>query len=213
MISLSTEVLLAPSATAQTLEEKDMLVVIIPTNGSEAVWHRDLHRIGSPQNQQEEGQRAKELGNTRSLGPHHVRAVEGDVPDDDQVRDDGNGEPAPLLSSAMMAHSREQTAEEHDDIREDGHEGVGAVDAGEQAQLEQQEGGGQGPVDIASPVDLAADLVEGVGDAVAVLIANARAAEVVARVARRHGEVRERADDGDERRDDVEDTLRGGHVP
>lgn len=127
------------------------------------------------------------------------------MPDDDEVGEARNGIPAPLLGSALAAEGGEQTGEDHDDISGNGHQDVGTVEAGQQTEVKKKERGGQGPVDIASPVDLAVDLGEGVWDVVELLAHN----DLVDRdsVASCHGKVGEGGSDEDQGGDDVVETT------
>lgn len=204
MISLSTLILRAPSATAQILETSQQFTFV----GRGEVY---IHGIHSPQGKGKDSHPCKQLANPDPLGFRHAGAMQRDMPDDKEVRDAGDGVPPPLLGGTGGAKGGEQAAQDHNDVGGDGHQGVRAVDASEEAQVEEQEGRRQGPVDVAGPVDLAADLVEGVWD---VLVGVPHGDAVVGDgLPRGEGEVRERGDDGRQGRCDVEDAFGDGHVP
>lgn len=170
-----------------------------------------LHGVGGPEDEGEQGQGAKQLGDLVALGLDGVAAGQGDVPDDKDVGDARDGVPAPLLAALLGSVGGKQTGQDHDEIGADGHDGVGTVDAGEQAEVEQQERGGDGPVDVAGVVCLTADLVDGVGN-LAVAVLHGGAVQVDA-VAVGHAEVGQRGGDGDHGGDIVVETLRDGDVP
>merc|ERR1712087_59285 len=137
--------------------------------------------------------------------------VVGELPDDDEVSNAGNGVPAPLLRGALSAVGGEETGQDHDQVSDDGDQDAAAVHASEQAQVEQQERGGDGPVDVTGVVDLTVDVVGGVRD---VLVRLALHNVVVASaVAAGHGEVGQSSGDGDQRSDNVIQTLRHRHAP
>jgi hypothetical protein len=127
------------------------------------------------------------------------------VPDNEDVGNAGNGVPAPLLGSALLAESSEQTSEDHDEISDDGHDDVSTRHASQKTEIEEQEGSGQGPVNVTGPEDLAVHLVEGVWDVV-VLLADGDLLDGDT-VAGGHGEVGERSEDGDHGSDGVVEAL------
>jgi len=133
------------------------------------------------------------------------------VPDDEEVGHTGNGVPAPLLRRALVAKGGKQAGEHHDEVGTDGHERVCAIQASQQAKIKQEQRCGDGPVDIAGPVDGPAHDVVRVRH-LAVLVARPRAV-VLGPVARGHGKVRQRRHDSDARRDDVVEAPRRRHVP
>lgn len=106
----------------------------------------------------------------------------------------------------LAAESSEETSQDHDHIRQDGNQDVGTTEISEKREVKQQQRGRQAPVDIASPVDLAVDvLVRGWN--MVVLLADA---DVVVRDAHAgcHGEVGNGGDDGDHGSNDMVETLR-----
>lgn len=147
--------------------------------------------------------------------------MQRNVPYDKDVRDAPDGVPAPPLHSTFFTVRGEQTREDHDEVGDDGHERVRAVDAGEQAQVQQEQRRGNAPVDVARPEDLAAHVMVRIRHArglpvtvaAAVVVVGDGGAVVRGGVARGHGEVRHRGREGDERGHDVVEALLHGHVP
>lgn len=104
-----------------------------------------------------------------------------------------------------MAVSGEETGDDHDQVGGDGHEDVATVKTGEKAKVEQKERSGERPVDVTSPVDLAVDILGGVGN-VLVLLADLDVV-VVDTHASGHTEVGDGGNDGDEAGDDMVETA------
>jgi hypothetical protein len=175
------------------------------------VFRKYLHRVDGPDDKSEASDRGKELANLATLGHGVGAAVDGEHPDDNEVGNAGNGVPAPLLRSALVAVSGEETSQNHDDISNDGQKDVATAETGEHGQIEEEERGGQAPVDVTGPVDLAVDIVGGVRD-VAVRVSDGGAV-VADTVAGGHGEVGQRSKGDDESGDDVVDTLGDGDSP
>lgn len=131
--------------------------------------------------------------------------MDGQVPDDDQVGNAGNGVPSPLLGGALSAVSGEETGQDHDEIGNDGHEDLSAVETREQAEVDKQERCGDAPVDVAGPVDLAVDGGLCVWDVV-VLLGDWDLVEVDA-ITGGHGEVGDGCGHDDKCRNDVVEAL------
>lgn len=104
------------------------------------------HRVGSPENEGEKTQGAEQLDDLSALGLDHFGSMESNVPDDKNVGDACNGVPAPLLGIALTAICRKQPGEDHDNISNNGHQCVSTIDASQQAQVEQEERRGYGPL-------------------------------------------------------------------
>lgn len=170
-----------------------------------------LHWVGGPDDKGEETERAEQLDDLGALGLDCLGAMDGNVPDDEDVRDQGDGVPAPALGRVLTAVGGEKTGEDHDEIGGDGHEGVGTIDTGQQGQVEQDEGRGDGQVDVTGEGDLAADVVEGIRDVV-VVVPDLDAVQAGA-MAGGQAKVGQSTRDGDQGGDDVVDTLRDGDVP
>jgi hypothetical protein len=174
-------------------------------------FERYLHRVDGPDDKSEASDRGKELANLATLGHGVGAAVNGEHPDDNEVGNAGNGVPAPLLRGALTAVSGEETGKNHDDIGNNGQKDVATAETGEHGQIEEEERGGQAPVDVTGPVDLAVDIVGGVRD-VAVRVSDSGAV-VADAVAGGHGEVGQRSKSDDESGDNVVDTLGDGDGP
>lgn len=137
--------------------------------------------------------------------------MDRDVPDGEEISNAANGIPSPFLSSVRMANSSKETREDHNDIRHHSHDGMCSINTSQQTKLENQDGGRDGPVHKASPVDLAAHIVERIRN-VLVVISNADAVKG-GRMPGGHGKVCERGDDGGQGGEEVEDATLDGHVP
>lgn len=163
------------------------------------------HRVGSPEDEGEASEGAEQGADLVALAHGHGTAVNCKVPDDKEVRNAGNGIPAPLLGSALTAESGKETGQDHDEVGDDGQQGVATAKAGEQAKVEEEEGCGQAPVDVAGPVDLAEDVLERVGN---VLVGLGDDNVVVAdAVTSGHGKVGDGSSHDDQGGDDVVETL------
>ena len=137
--------------------------------------------------------------------------MESNMPDDEDVRNAANHVPAPFLSGVLLAERREEAGEDHDEIGNNGHESVCTVNPGKQAEVEQQERRGDGPVDVPSVEDLATVQVMRARQFAMVVLDLDTA--VAGGMARCHREIGERRGDGDESCDDVIETAGHGHVP
>jgi len=99
----------------------------------------------------------------------------------------------------------EETQENHEDICDNGNEDVGSVQAGEEGQVEEEEWGGNAPVDVTGPEDLSVDvhgdiwgvLVDGLYDGVREGVS----------ITGGHGEVGDGREGGDQSSEDVEKPL------
>jgi len=123
------------------------------------------------------------------------------VPDDDEEADACNCVPAPFLAFGSTICS-EQTSQDHDEISEDSHEDVCTIQASEKRQIEEEERSGQAPVNIASPVHLAEDVVVGAWDSVLMSLSLVDVVPVDATLGG-HAEVGDGSNDCDQGSDDV----------
>lgn len=137
--------------------------------------------------------------------------MDRDVPDGEEIGNAADSIPSPFLSSMRMADSSKKTREHHDDIRHHGHDGMSSINTSHQAKLEDENRSRDGPVHKASPVDLTAHVVEGIGN-VLVVVSNTCAVKS-GRVPGGHGKVCERRDDGGQGGEEVEDAPLDGDVP
>ena len=95
--------------------------------------------------------------------------MKGQVPDDDEVGETGNGVVSPLGWVVLSAESSKETGQDHDNVSNDSQKGVSTVEASEEAEIEEKKRGGDGPVDVTSPVNLAVDVLGGVRDVLVLL--------------------------------------------
>ena len=133
-----------------------------------------------------------------------------ELPDNNEVGNTGNGVPAPLLGGLLRAEGSEETSENHDDVCNNGDQDVGTGKTSEKSKVEEQKRGGDGPVDVTGPVDLAVDVVLGGGDVLVVLLLGG--VVVADTVAAGHGEVGESGEGDNEGGQDVVQTLGLGRV-
>lgn len=175
------------------------------------VFENNLHRVDGPDDKSEASNGSKELANLTALSHGVGAAVNGEHPDDNEVGNAGNGVPAPLLGSALTAEGGEETGQNHDNIGNNSQKDVATAETGKQSQVKEEERGGQAPVDVTSPVDLAVDVVGGVRD-VAVGVSDSGAV-VADAVASGHGEVGQRSKGDNESGDNVVETLGNGSSP
>lgn len=91
------------------------------------------------------------------------------MPDDDKVSDASNGVPSPLLCGGCAVGS-EQTGDDHDQISNNGHEHGATVHARQEHKIDEKKRGGDRPINVTSPVDLAVDIVVCWWDAFAVVL-------------------------------------------
>jgi len=170
----------------------------------------NLHGVDGPDDKSEATNGSEEVANLATLGGGSVAAVEGELPDDDEVGNASNGVPAPLLRGLLRAERGEETSEDHDDVGNNGDQDVGTGKTSEQGKVEEQERGGDGPVNVTGPVDLAVDVVLGGRDVLVVLLLGG--VVVADTVAAGHGEVGESGEGDNEGGQDVIQTLGLGYV-
>jgi hypothetical protein len=165
----------------------------------------NLHGVDSPDDEGEATNGSEEVANLATLGGGGVAAVVDELPDNDEVGNAGNGVPAPLLGGLLRAERGEETSENHDDVGNNGNQNVGTGKTSEQRKIEEQERGGNGPVDVTGPVDLAVDVVLGRGNVLVVLLLGG--VVVADTVAAGHGEVGQSGEGDNEGGQDVVQTL------
>jgi len=120
--------------------------------------------VGSPDDKGEGGDHGEEVSNLLALGVSSLATTNGELEDDNKEGNAGNGVPSPLLRSTFVAKGSKETGQDHDDIGNDGDEDVTTVKTSEKRKIEKKEWGGDGPVDVTGPVDLAVDIVVSVWD-------------------------------------------------
>ena len=158
MISASTSMWREPSAIPQTLIET--VSQSCNTKGLEG----NIHGIDSPEDESESCNSREESCSLLVLALNSSTSIEAQLVDNDQVRNTGNGIPSPL-GTLLNLEGGKQTGKNHDDISNDGDKDVGSCKTGEEAEIEEQEGSGDAPVDIAGPVDLTVDDLLDIWDA------------------------------------------------
>lgn len=170
----------------------------------------NLHGVDSPDDEGEATNGSEEVANLATLGGSGVAAVVDELPDNNEVGNTGNGVPAPLLGGLLRAERGEETSENHDDVGNNGDQDVGTGKTSEQSKVEEEKRGGDGPVNVTGPVDLAVDVVLGGGNVLVVLLLGG--VVVADTVAAGHGEVRESGEGDNEGGQDVVQTLGLGRV-
>ena len=165
----------------------------------------NLHGVDSPDDKGEATNGSEEVANLATLGGSGVAAVIDELPDNDEVGNAGNGVPAPLLGGLLRAEGSEETSENHDDVGNNGNQDVGTGKTSEQSKVEEQKRGGDGPINVTGPVDLAVDVVLGGGNVLVVLLLGG--VVVADTVAAGHGEVGESGEGDNEGGQDVVQTL------
>jgi len=163
--------------------------------------------VGGPEDEGEATDGGVEVANLATTSGSGLASVDNKLPDNNEVGNAGNGVPSPLLRGTLRAESSEEAGQDHDDVGNNGDKDAATVHASKESEIQEQEWGGQSPVNVTSPVYLAVDLVGGVWN---VLVGLANGGLVVAdTVSASHGEVGEGSEDGDHGGDDVEEAL--GH--
>jgi hypothetical protein len=163
------------------------------------------HGVGSPEDEGVETNGDEEGAELGALGGGVGAAVQCQVPNDEDEGNAGNRVPAPLLGSVLFTKSSEQTSQDHDQVGDHSHDDVSTRHASQKTKVEEQEGSGDGPVDVTSPEDLTVDLGEGVGNVV-VLLTDLDLVDGDT-MAGGHSEVRDGRGDGDDCGDGVVETL------
>lgn len=166
--------------------------------------HANLHWVNGPEDQGESGNGAEESSSLLVLVLNHTATVEGKLVDNDQVRNASHGVPCPFWALLNSEGSKE-TGQDHDDISDNGNENIGTAQSSEQAKVQEQEWGGDAPIDVAGPVDLAVDGLEGVGE---VLLGVLDGDLILANtIVNGHGEVGDGSEGGDKGSQDVEQAF------
>ncbi len=165
----------------------------------------ELHWVDRPEDEGETSDGSKESLSLAVLASSSRTAVEGELVDDSEIGEATKSIPAPLLT-IFLTESSKETSHDHDQIGNNGNENVGTTEAGQEAKIEEQEWGGEGPVNITSVVDLTEDILDGVWDMLGVLLDDR---DVLQRDASTggHCEVGEEGEGGDEGSDDMEESF------
>jgi len=110
--------------------------------------------VESPKDQSEATNGSEELGGAAVLGHDSTATWDDELVDDDEVCNAGHGVVSPFLTISGTEGS-EETEENHDEICNDGNEDGSSVQASEESEIQKQERGGQAPVNVSGPEDLA----------------------------------------------------------
>ena len=168
-----------------------------------------LHWVDGPQDQGESGNGAEEGSGFLVFVLNHTTAVEGKLVDNDQVSNASHGVPSPF-GTFLDLEGSEETGQNHDYISDNRNENIGTAQTSKQAKVQEQEWGGNAPVDVAGPVNLAVDGLEGVGK---VLLGVLDSDLVLANtIVNGHSEVGDGGEGGDEGSQDVEQAFLLGQV-
>lgn len=122
---------------------------------------RDIHRVHSPEDQSETSDGTEEGGSLLVLVLNDTTAIDCKLVHDNQVGNAGHSVPSPL-GSTLDSEGSEKTGQDHDDISDNSDEDVSTTKTREKAKIEEQEWGGEAPIDVTGPVDLTVDSLEGV---------------------------------------------------
>ena len=164
-----------------------------------------LHWVGSPDDKGEAGNGGEEATELLTLLNGRGTTIDKEMPDNDKIGNAGNGIPSPLLRSTLATECGKETSQNHDQVGSNGHDGAATVEAGKQTQIEKEQGGGQAPVDITSPVDLAVNVLVSVGHMlVALTLDNMMIGDTHAGG---HAKVGDGSSDGNHGGDEVVETL------
>lgn len=163
--------------------------------------------VKSPENEGEGGKSDKELAGRRGASSGSLASTVADLVDEDDVTDPGNDVVSPLLELvAVLGKASKHAGQDHDEVGENDDGNVVAVETSEEGKVEKEKWSGDGPIDVASPEELAMDVlnVVNLGDLVPVGVLDVLPADAVMSS---HGEVGDSGGGGDEGGDDVEETL------
>lgn len=133
-----------------------------------------------------------------------MTSVDAKLIDDGQVGNACECIPTPFWAFINRKGS-EKTGEDHDDVSDHSDQNVGTSQAREEGQVQEQERGGNSPVDVSGPVHLTEDVVKG-RRAVLVVVLDDDLVLADA-ITNSHGEVGESGKGGDEGRQDVEQAF------
>ncbi len=165
----------------------------------------NLHGVGGPEDGSVGSNGDEEGAELVTLGTGIGTTVKTKVPEDEEEGNARDGVPAPLLGSVLGAKGSKETSQDHDDIGNDHHNDVSTGHASQETEIEEQERGGDAPVDVTGPVDLAVGGGEGVGNVVMLLALDDLVEGDTG--SRGHGEVGEGSGEGDDGRDDMVEAL------
>jgi len=160
--------------------------------------------VKSPEDESETSKGCEELSCSIVLGGHRLTARHNQLVDDDEVSCTSHSIVSPFLATSGTKSS-EEAKEHHDEVSYNSNEDGRSIETSKESQIEEQERGGERPVDVTGPEDLTVDVLNGVGD-VLVGFLDDDVGEGVS-VTRGHSEVGNGGKDGDEGCDNVEESL------
>ena len=164
----------------------------------------DLHGVNGPKNQGETSDSAVESLGLVILTSNGSATIEGELVDDNKVGNACESIPAPLLAITSPKCGKE-TGKDHDDIGNDSDEDVGTTETSQEAKVKEQECGGDTPVNITCPVNLAVNDLNGIWDMLVLFdLLNLVVGDAITRG---HCEVRQESKGGDEGREDMEESF------
>ena len=123
----------------------------------------NLHWIDSPEDEGETANSGKEGGSLGVLRFGNCSAVDSELVDDNEIGDAGHCVPAPL-GRFLNSEGSKETGENHDKVSDNCHKNAGTAQSGKEAKIEEQEWGGDTPIDITSPVNLTVDGLDSVSN-------------------------------------------------
>lgn len=183
----------------------------VNTNHARTISETPDNWVGSPEDEGVGSNGNEERSELGALLGSIGTTVQGKVPDDKEVGNAGNGVPAPLLRSTLLAESSKEASQDHDQVSGNGKENVSTSHASQKTEIEKKEGSGDGPVNITGPVDLTLDLDKCVGNMVMLLTDGG--GDERNTVTSGHGKVGQGSGDGDGGGDDMVETSAKRDLP
>jgi len=167
--------------------------------------------VRSPNEECVERDGGKELASLATSRGCLRAAIDNQMPNDKDVGNTSNRVPTPLLAGIVTICS-EESSQDHDEIGQDEHDNVPAINSSQQGKVKEEEWGGQAPVNITSPVYLASDEFVGIWDSVLVVLGLANVMIADTRPVG-HAKVGNGGNDGDECGDDMIEAARHRDSP
>lgn len=90
-----------------------------------------------------------------------MTAIDGELIDDGEIGNASDGIISPL-GTLINGKSSKETSQNHNDVSDNGNENVGTAQACEKSKIQEQERGGDTPINISGPVDFTEDGLEGI---------------------------------------------------
>jgi len=179
----------------------------VDTNGAGSDSDTPDDRVESPNDQGISSDGSEEC--SRLVRPGHGRStsINDELVHDDEVGNASPGIVSPLLGLIVGNEGSEEAGDDHNEIGHDGNENAGSVEAGKEAEIKEEEGSGEGPVDVTGPVDLTVDVLVDVWEAFLSLFLEDMDDVEAGPVAGGHGIVRDEGEGGDEGGEDVEESF------